>query len=349
MNTIQESRFIRALLKQPTDKTPIWIMRQAGRYLPEYRKIRSSVGGFMELCKNPELACEVTLQPLRRFELDAAILFSDILTIPDAMDLGLYFAEGEGPKFTNPIKNIQDIENLIIPEPEEKLSYVTDTIKLIKQNVTNKPLIGFAGSPWTLACYIVEGGTSKQFQQIKTLMYAEPDSLDLLLEKLALSTIKYLNAQIHAGVNAIMIFDTWGGILSPDHYEYFSLKYMRQIINGLDKNYQDQTIPVVLFTKNGGQWLPKIAASGCNAVGIDWTKNIAQARAEISNTVALQGNLDPLTLFAKPEIIKQEAKKILDAMHGEPGFVFNLGHGILPQTNPDHVKCLVDFVHEYNG
>lgn len=348
MNPLQESRFIRALLKQPTDKTPIWIMRQAGRYLPEYRKLRSSVGGFMELCKNPELACEVTLQPLRRFELDAAILFSDILTIPDAMDLGLYFAENEGPKFTKPIDSIQSIENLIVPDPVEKLSYVTDTVKLIKQNLTDKPLIGFAGSPWTLACYMVEGGSSKNFQKIKGLMYTEPKSLGLLLEKLALSTIKYLNAQIHAGVNAVMIFDTWGGILSPTHYQHFSLKYMSQIIAGLETNYNNQKIPVTVFTKNGGQWLPSIADCGCNAIGIDWTKDIAQARAETKNKkVALQGNLDPLTLFASPEIIKQEAKKILDAMKGEPGFVFNLGHGILPQTNPDHVKCLVDFVHHY--
>ena len=346
---LQESRFIRALLKQPVDKTPIWIMRQAGRYLPEYRKVRSNVGGFMELCKNPELACEVTLQPLRRFDFDAAIVFSDILTIPDAMGLGLYFAEGEGPKFTNPITSIKAIENLIIPEPTEKLDYVIDTVKLIKHHLSNKPLIGFAGSPWTLACYMVEGESSKQFQKIKTLMYREPNSLHLLLEKLTQATIKYLNAQIHAGVNAVMIFDTWGGILSPTHYEKFSLNPIEKIIAGLETNYQQQTIPITVFTKNGGQWLPRIAHSGCNAVGIDWTKDIAQARAEISSKVALQGNLDPLTLFAEPKIIQQEAKKILDAMRGEPGFVFNLGHGILPQTNPDNVKFLVDFVHEYQG
>lgn len=349
MTMIKNDRLIRALLRQPVDYTPIWIMRQAGRYLPEYKATRAKAGDFMSLCKNPELACEVTLQPLARFDLDAAILFSDILTIPDAMGLGLHFTPGEGPAFAKPIRQAADVQQLGIPDPETDLRYVMDAVRTIKQALHNEvPLIGFAGSPWTLATYMVEGGASKQFSLIKSMLYSQPQLLHQLLNKLAASVTEYLNAQIAAGVNVVMIFDTWGGILTTEAYQQFSLAYMQQIIQGLTKQMDGQTIPTILFTKNSTQWLEIIAASGCNAMGIDWTIDIGQARARVGHQVALQGNLDPAVLHAEPEFIRQAVKTILENYGKHPGHVFNLGHGITPDIPPEHVKVLVDAVHEFS-
>jgi uroporphyrinogen decarboxylase len=337
-------RFLRALNREPVDKTPIWIMRQAGRYLPEYRKIREQAGDFMTLCKTPELACEVTLQPLARFDLDAAILFSDILTIPDAMGLGLHFVEGEGPKFHNPIRQIKDIQQLAVPDVAQDLGYVTDAVRMIRQALANRlPLIGFAGSPWTLACYMVEGGSSKNFSRVKSLMYSEPQAMQQLLTCLTQSVTDYLNAQIAAGVQAVMLFDSWGGILTTEAYQQFSLTYMRQIINRLTPG-----IPVIVFTKGGGLWLEAIAQSGCQAVGLDWTVNIGQARQRIGHQVALQGNLDPTVLASTPAAIEREAHKVLRDFGGGSGHIFNLGHGITPDIDPEHVQCLIEVVHNYS-
>lgn len=342
-------RFIRALLRQPVDKTPVWIMRQAGRYLPEYRALRAKAGDFLTLCKTPELACEVTLQPLARFDLDAAIIFSDILTIPDAMGLGLYFSEGEGPRFKNPIRTLQDITAIQIPDPETHLRYVCDTVRLCRRELNNKvPLIGFSGSPWTLATYMVEGGASKDFRVIKNILFREPEILHLLLEKLASAVAQYLIAQIAAGAQAVMIFDTWGGVLTTKDYEKFSLRYMKKIVAEV-KAYTDKNeiiIPVILFTKGGGQWIEAIADSGCDAVGIDWTLNIADARKRIGDSVAIQGNLDPATLYADPRRIQQEVNEILESFGKGSGHVFNLGHGIAQDVSPDNVKVLVDAVHD---
>ncbi len=291
---LKNDRLIKALLRQPTDTTPVWIMRQAGRYLPEYRETRKGAGGFLDLCKNKELACEVTLQPLRRFDLDAAILFSDILTIPDAMGLGLYFSEGEGPKFKKTIDSASDVKNLAIPDPADKLSYVTDAVSLIRKELNGDvPLIGFAGSPWTLATYMVEGGSSKTFSKIKALLFEDPTSAHLLMSKLADSVAAYLNAQIEAGAQAVMVFDSWGGALTTPHYKEFSLAYMQQIVDQLSREKDGQKIPVVLFTKGGGMWLQDIANTGCDAVGLDWSVDINLARQQIGDKVALQGNMDP--------------------------------------------------------
>lgn len=340
-------RFIRALLRQPIDRTPVWIMRQAGRYLPEYCATRTKAGNFLNLCKTPELACEVTLQPLQRFDLDAAIIFSDILTIPDAMGLGLYFVEGEGPKFQKPLKTLVEIKALPIPEPGNDLSYVLDAISLTRNELKNKvPLIGFAGSPWTLACYMLEGGGSREFRQVKTLLYQEPKGLHCLLEKLTEATILYLNAQISAGAQVIMIFDTWGGLLTTRAYQQFSLDYMTQIVANLKNENTLEKIPVILFTKGGNLWLEKIADSGCDAIGLDWTIDIGVARQRLNNKVALQGNMDPAILFAHPETIRREAQYILQAYGAGSGHVFNLGHGISQYTKPENVKILVDIVHE---
>ena len=340
-------RLIRAFLRQPVDKTPIWIMRQAGRYLPEYRAIRKKAGDFLTLCKTPELACEVTLQPLNRFDLDGAIIFSDILTIPDAMGLGLYFVEGEGPKFHRPLKTVADIEALCVPDPMTELRYVCDAVSLCRRELNNKaPLIGFSGSPWTLACYMMEGGGSREFRQIKTLLYQEPQALHHLLTTLTKAITLYLNAQIMSGAQAVMIFDTWGGLLTPSAYQSFSLAYMKQIINGLTREYEQQKIPVVLFTKGGGLWLEKIAASGCDVMGLDWTIELAQARQRVGNKVALQGNMDPSVLFGSEQRIREEVKIILDSYGSGTGHVFNLGHGISQFTDPEKVKLLVDTVHE---
>ena len=345
---LKNDRLIKALLRQPTDTTPVWIMRQAGRYLPEYRETRKAAGGFLDLCKNRELACEVTLQPLRRFNLDAAILFSDILTIPDAMGLGLYFSEGDGPKFERPLRSKADIDHLAVPDPTEKLRYVSDAISLVRKELDGAvPLIGFSGSPWTLSTYMVEGGSSKDYRHVKGMMYENPASMHRLLDILAQSVAAYLNAQIEAGAQALMIFDTWGGILTPETYRRFSLDYMQQILSLLHRQYDGQTIPVTLFTKAGSQWIEMIADTGCDAVGLDWTIDIDEARRRVGDKVALQGNLDPCTLYASPEVIRNAVKDIITKYGPGAGHVFNLGHGIHPAVNPDHLAVLIDAVHEF--
>tara|TARA_A200000159_G_scaffold157383_1_gene173434 strand:+ start:599 stop:1639 length:1041 start_codon:yes stop_codon:yes gene_type:complete len=340
--------YINALLKKEVTRTPIWVMRQAGRYLPEYRATRKKAGDFLTLCKSSDLACEVTLQPLERFDLDAAILFSDILTIPDAMGLGLHFVEGEGPKFTHPLSTLNDIEQLHKPDVSKELSYVSEAVSVIKKNLKDRvPLIGFTGSPWTLATYMVEGGSSKTFSKVKGLMYENPKHMHQLLDVLADTVIDYLNSQIEAGADSVMIFDTWGGLLNKESYENFSLRYMSKIVNRIRREYEGRVIPVTLFTKGGSAWLEQIAATGCDAVGIDWTVEIGEAERRVGSQVALQGNLDPSVLYASPEVIKTEAHKILDQFKGSTGHVFNLGHGITPEVNPESMKVLVDAVHSY--
>lgn len=344
---IKNDLLLKSIKKQNIDRTPIWLMRQAGRYLPEYQAVRKQAGDFLSLCKNPQLACEVTLQPLDRFDLDAAIIFSDILTIPDAMGCGLEFIEHEGPIFQFPIKNLQDIHKLHNVEPEEDLSYVMQAIELTQKELQGKvPLIGFSGSPWTIATYMVEGGTSKNFSCIKKLLYQDPQILHLLLEKLTITAIDYLNAQIRAGVNVVMIFDTWGGILSPHNYQNFSLQYMQKILSSLTLSSTGEKIPTILFTKNGGLWLDKISESGCDVIGLDWTIDIGKARQEVGAKVALQGNLDPTVLYGKPEQITAEVKRILSAYGEGSGHIFNLGHGILPDVPIENVTVLVNSVHE---
>ncbi|PSV18479.1 uroporphyrinogen decarboxylase [Photobacterium leiognathi subsp. mandapamensis] len=348
MSELKNDRYLRALLKQPVDYTPVWMMRQAGRYLPEYRETRSVAGDFMSLCKNAELASEVTLQPLKRFPLDAAILFSDILTIPDAMGLGLYFEAGEGPKFQRPIKCKADVEKIGLPDPEGELQYVMNAVRQIRHDLQGEvPLIGFSGSPWTLATYMVEGGSSKAFTKIKKMMYAEPQTLHLLLDKLADSVTEYLNAQIKAGAQAVMVFDTWGGVLTPRDYNEFSLRYMHKIVDGLIRENDGRRVPVTLFTKNGGMWLEQIAATGCDGVGLDWTIDIAEAKRRIGDKVALQGNMDPSILYAQPERIRQEVASILESFgDAGTGHVFNLGHGIHLDVPPENAGVFVDAVHE---
>jgi len=349
MTELQNDRFLRALLREPVDRTPIWIMRQAGRYLPEYRATRAKAGDFMSLCKNADLACEVTLQPLERFDLDAAILFSDILTIPDAMGLGLYFSTGEGPRFENPIRNTADVEKIGIPDPEGELQYVMNAVRTIRRDLNGRvPLIGFSGSPWTLATYMIEGGGTKDFAKSKGMMFEQPALLHKLLEKLADSVTSYLNAQIIAGAQTAMIFDTWGGVLTPRDYKEFSLRYMQRIIDGLIRDHDGRKVPVVLFTKGGGCWLEDIAAAGPDAAGLDWTTDIGEARKCVGDKMALQGNMDPSILYASPERIQQEVKMILESYGKGSGHVFNLGHGIHQHVNPDNVKVLVDSVHEYS-
>ncbi|ADN74592.1 uroporphyrinogen decarboxylase [Ferrimonas balearica DSM 9799] len=347
MSELKNDRYLRALLRQPVDVTPVWMMRQAGRYLPEYRATRAEAGDFMSLCKNPELACEVTLQPLRRFPLDAAILFSDILTIPDAMGLGLYFETGEGPRFQTLADNKATIENLPIPDPEQELGYVMDAVRTIRRELKGEvPLIGFSGSPWTLATYMVEGGSSKDFAKIKKMAFAEPATLHLLLDKLADSVILYLNAQIKAGAQAVQIFDTWGGALSGPAYREFSLRYMHKIVDGLIRDYDGHKVPVVLFTKGGGQWLEDIAATGCDAVGLDWTVDVKAARARVGDKVALQGNMDPSMLYAPVPRIEEEVERILGEFGHGDGHVFNLGHGIHQHADPEHAGAFINAVHE---
>ena len=341
--------YINALLKKEVTRTPIWVMRQAGRYLPEYRATRKKAGDFLTLCKSSDLACEVTLQPLERFDLDAAILFSDILTIPDAMGLGLHFVEGEGPKFSHPLSSLSEINQLTKPDVSKDLSYVSEAVSVIKKNLKGRvPLIGFSGSPWTLATYMVEGGSSKTFSKVKGLMYENPKHMHQLLDVLADTIIDYLNSQIEAGADSVMIFDTWGGLLNKASYENFSLMYMSKIVAGINRNSEGKTIPVTLFTKGGSAWLEQIAATGCDAVGIDWTVEIGEAERRIGSKVALQGNLDPSVLYASAEVIKSEAHKILDQFQGSTGHVFNLGHGITPDVNPESMKVLVDAVHSYS-
>lgn len=346
MTRLKNDTFIRALLRQPVDYTPIWIMRQAGRYLPEYNQTRARAGDFLSLCKNTELATEVTLQPLERFSLDAAILFSDILTIPDAMGLGLYFAAGEGPRFERPLREEAAIRSLIVPDPNTHLRYVMDAVTFIRKALDNRvPLIGFSGSPFTLACYMVEGASSKDYHQIKTMLYARPDLLHHILDITTQAVIAYLNAQIEAGAQAVMIFDSWGGVLSHAAYQEFSLRYMQQILAGLKREHDGERVPSIVFTKGGGLWLESIAESGCDAVGLDWTVDIGEARRRIQDKVTLQGNLDPAVLFSSPETIAAEAEKILASYGHGHGHVFNLGHGISQFTPPENVKALVDAVH----
>ncbi|MBT8122386.1 MAG: uroporphyrinogen decarboxylase [Gammaproteobacteria bacterium] len=350
MQALQNDRLLRALLRQPVDTTPVWLMRQAGRYLPEYRKVRERAGSFMDLCTNPELACEVTMQPLERFPLDAAILFSDILTIPDAMGLGLYFEEGEGPRFKNPVRRAADVRALGVPDPETNLRYVMDAVRTIRRELDNRiPLIGFSGSPWTLATYMVEGSSTKTFSRVKGMLYSEPALLHELLDTIAESVTTYLNAQVEAGAQALMIFDTWGGVLTPRDYRDFSLQYMQKIVGGLTREAEDRKVPVILFTKGGGQWLEEMAATGADALGIDWSTDIGNARHRVGNRVALQGNLDPATLYGTPEVIRERVAGILDAFGPGSGHVFNLGHGINPDVDPENAGVLVNAVHELSA
>ncbi|TSA52793.1 MAG: uroporphyrinogen decarboxylase [Nitrosomonadaceae bacterium] len=346
MTKLKNDTLIRALLRQPTEYTPVWLMRQAGRYLPEYNQTRARAGDFLSLCKNPDFATEVTMQPLARFPLDAAILFSDILTIPDAMGLGLYFAEGEGPKFERPLREEWEIRALTVPDPAVHLRYVMDAVAQIRKTLDNQvPLIGFSGSPFTLACYMVEGCGGTDFRQIKTMLYQRPDLLHHILNINAQAVIAYLNAQIESGAQAVMIFDTWGGALSHNAYQEFSLRYMSQILAGLIREHGGVRIPAVVFTKGGGLWLESIANSGCDAVGLDWTVDIAEARRRIGHKVALQGNLDPAVLFAAPEVIIAETEKILAGYGNGSGHVFNLGHGISQFTPPESALTLAEAVH----
>ena len=348
--TLHNDRLLRALLRQPVDATPVWLMRQAGRYLPEYRAARARAGSFMALCQTPERACEVTLQPLARFPLDGAILFSDILTVPDAMGLGLSFSDGEGPQFARPLRSAADIARLAVPDPETALRYVMDAVRLIRRELAGRaPLIGFAGSPWTLATYMVEGGSSKDYHRIKGLLYDQPGLLHRLLEVTAQAVTLYLNAQIAAGAQAVMIFDTWGGILAPRAYREFSLRYMTQIVAGLTREAENRAVPVILFTKGGGAWLEAIAATGCDAVGVDWTVDLGDARRRVGAQVALQGNLDPAALYAAPERIREQVAQVLADFGTGPGHVFNLGHGVQPGVDPERVGTLVAAVHELSA
>ncbi|MCW8857746.1 MAG: uroporphyrinogen decarboxylase [Kangiella sp.] len=344
---LKNERYLKACLQQPVDRTPIWMMRQAGRYLPEYRQLRAEAGSFMDLCTNPELACEVTLQPLRRYPLDAAILFSDILTIPDAMGLGLYFTPGEGPAFHKPIKSEADVKALSIPDPHQELKYVTDAVSTIRRELKGEvPLIGFSGSPWTLATYMVEGGTTKNFSEVKGMMYRHPTVMHQLLDKLADSIILYLNAQVESGAQALMIFDTWGGVLSPRDYQEFSLRYMQKIVDGLKRDHEGHKIPVTLFTKGGGAWLDIMAATGCDCLGVDWTTDLADARAKVAGKVALQGNMDPSILYAEDDRIRDEVATILASYGKGSGHVFNLGHGIHQTVDPAKAGVFINSVHE---
>ncbi len=349
----QNDTLLRALLREPTEYTPIWLMRQAGRYMAEYNATRKRAGSFLGLAKSPAYATEVTLQPVDRFALDAAILFSDILTVPDAMGLGLYFVEGEGPKFERPVRTEADVNRLACPDPNAELRYVTDTVREVRRALSNRiPLIGFSGSPFTLACYMIEGGGSDDFRLIKTMLYSRPDLLHRLLEVNTLAVAAYLNAQIEAGAQAVMLFDTWGGALADGAYQTFSLAYMRRVVAKLKREHDGERVPSIVFTKGGGLWLEEIADSGCDAVGLDWTVNLGQARKRIGDRCALQGNLDPMALFASSKEIETAAAAVLNSF-GTPkradgtwdGHVFNLGHGISQFTPPESVEILVNTVH----
>jgi uroporphyrinogen decarboxylase len=343
---LENDTFLRALLRQPTEYTPIWVMRQAGRYLPEYNATRARAGSFLELCKNPDLATEVTLQPLARYPLDAAILFSDILTIPDAMGLGLYFSEGEGPKLERPLRDEWEVRNLTAPDPSVHLRYVLDAVSQIRRSLAGSvPLIGFSGSPFTLACYMVEGGGSDDFHHIKGMLYRRPDLLHRILDVTTDSVVQYLNAQIEAGAQAVMVFDTWGGTLTTPAYHEFSLAYLSRIASGLVRHAEGRRVPSIVFTKGGCLWLEAIAGAGFDAVGLDWTVDIGDARQRIGDRVALQGNMDPAVLFAPQDVIRREAAHILERFGPGVGHVFNLGHGISRFTPPENVAALVDAVH----
>lgn len=347
MTTPRNDTFLRALLREPTAYTPIWIMRQAGRYLPEYNQVRARAGSFLDLCRNPALATEVTLQPLARFALDAAIVFSDILTIPDAMGLGLYFAEGEGPRFQHPLRDERTIRGLRAPDPGEQLRYVLDTVSEVRKALQGTvPLIGFAGSPFTLACYMIEGRSGTDFPTVKAMLYQRPELLHALLATNADAVARYLNAQIEHGAQAVMLFDTWGGTLAHAAYQEFSLRYLREVLARLHRSYAGERVPSIVFTKGGGLWLERIAAAGCDALGLDWTIDLAAARARVGATVALQGNLDPAVLASSVDVIRSQTASTLASFGPGHGHVFNLGHGISQHTPPDHVKALVDAVHE---
>ncbi|MCW8126690.1 uroporphyrinogen decarboxylase [Microbulbifer halophilus] len=344
---LKNDRFLRALARQPVDRTPVWMMRQAGRYLPEYRAARAKAGSFMDLCRHTELACEVTLQPLERYPLDAAILFSDILTIPDAMGLGLYFEEGEGPKFRKPVRTAAEIEALEVVDSERELDYVMNVVSAVRRELNGRvPLIGFSGSPWTLATYMVEGGPSRDFARCKELIYNRPEVMHQLLTVLADSVTDYLNAQIRAGAQAVQIFDTWGGALSHGAYREFSLQYMARIVDGLIKEADGRPVPAILFTKGGGQWLEAMADSGASALGLDWTTDLGAARARVGDRVALQGNLDPAVLYASPERIHAEVAAVLESYGRGGGHIFNLGHGITPKVDPEHARAMIEAVVE---
>lgn len=349
MTQLKNDTFLRALLKEPVDYTPVWLMRQAGRYLPEYRATRARAGSFLGLCTSPDFATEVTLQPLERFPLDAAILFSDILTVPDAMGLGLYFAEGEGPKFERPLRDEADIKALAVPDMST-LSYVFDAVSSISRALDGRvPLIGFSGSPFTLACYMIEGGGSDDFRHVKSMLYSRPELLHHILEINAQTVTEYLNAQIDAGAQAVQLFDTWGGALTKAAYLEFSLPYMQKIIAGLKREARGRVVPTIVFTKGGGQWLENIAGIGADAVGLDWMTDIGEARQRVGHKVALQGNFDPNALFATPVSIETEVARILTGYGAGSGHVFNLGHGISQFVDPENVRALVGAVHSLSA
>jgi uroporphyrinogen decarboxylase len=346
---LKNDRFLRALRREPVDATPVWLMRQAGRYLPEYRATRAKAGSFMGLATNPELACEVTIQPLERFELDAAILFSDILTVPDAMGLGLHFVEGEGPKFERPVRSAADVAKLAVPDMETQLRYVMDALRLIRRELNGRvPLIGFSGSPWTLACYMIEGGGSDNFSRIKAMMLREPQLLHRLLEVVSDAVIAYLSAQRAAGAQALQVFDTWGGVLAPHHYREFSLRYLQRVAAGLSRGEGSERTPLILFGKGNAPYLEELAATGAEGIGVDWLVSLEEARRRTGDRVALQGNLDPATLYGSPESIRAEVQRTLQSYGAGPGHVFNLGHGMSPDMDPSNVKVLVDAVHEFS-
>jgi len=347
MPALQNDTLIRALFRQPTPYTPVWLMRQAGRYLPEYNETRRRAGSFLALCKTPALAAEVTLQPLERFPLDAAILFSDILTIPDAMGLGLYFAEGEGPRFERPLRDETSIAKLSVPDPGETLRYVTDAIVEVRRALAGRvPLIGFSGSPYTLACYMVEGQASDDWRNVKLMLYQRPELLHRILQTNARAVAALLNAQIEAGVNVLMIFDTWGGSLSAAAYREFSLEYIQRVLSQLKRGAGAERVPVIVFTKGGAPWLERIAATGCDCVGLDWTVDLGDARRRIGAGAALQGNIDPAVLLASPEAVRREVRNALESFGSGSGHVFNLGHGVPQFTPPENVAALVAAVHE---
>jgi uroporphyrinogen decarboxylase len=355
MTALKNDRFLRALRREPVDRTPVWLMRQAGRYLPEYRATRQQAGSFLAMAKNPEIACEVTLQPLRRFDLDAAILFSDILTIPDAMGLGLYFVEGEGPKFERTVRSADDAAKLAVPDMETELRYVMDAVRTVRRELDGKvPLIGFSGSPWTLACYMVEGGGSKDFARIKSLALNDPAALHTLLSVNTDAVIAYLSAQCAAGAQALQVFDTWGGVLSPAMYREFSLPYLQRIARELQRGDGAECTPLILFGKGNAAHLEDLAASGAEGVGVDWLIELGEAARRTGGRVALQGNLDPATLYGSPEAVRREVRRALDSYRdgnggSREGHVFNLGHGMSPDMDPDHVAVLVDEVHAYSA
>jgi len=347
LSQLDNDLLLRALNREPVPRTPVWLMRQAGRYLPEYRRVREYAGSFMALCQDPELACQVTLQPVERFNLDAAILFSDILTIPDAMGLGLYFQPGEGPRLEHPIRDERAVDQLPVPDAQQELGYVPDALRLVHQELNGRvPLIGFSGSPWTLATYMVEGESSREFRHIKTMLYDRPELLHRVLTKAADSITDYLNVQSEAGAQVLMIFDTWGGALSHEAYHEFSLAYARRVIDGLVRRREGRHIPVIFFTKNGGLWLEAMADSGADALGLDWTMSLGEARRRVGGEVALQGNLDPCALYARPDAIRTQVERTLADYGSGPGHVFNLGHGVHPEIEPDHVHAMIEAVHE---